>query len=643
KKLPAPDKLADLLTFHSFEVEEVKKQGPASSAGKKDWVLDIDVLPNRAHDCLSHQGIVREISVLLKYPFELIDYSKKIKENSKSINDLIKIEVKDSNLCPRYMARAIIDVKVGPSPKWIQERLKVCGLKSINNIVDIANYVMLETGQPLHAFDADKIDQKTLIIRSAKKEEKIITLEKERFDLDKNILVIADTEKPVCIAGIKGGQGPEIDSKTTKVILEAANFNPLIIRKASQQLKLRTDASWRFENELDPNLTEEINMAAYLIQEIAKGKILKGTIDIYPKKVYPKKIGLDMDKVDSLLGVKIPEKEIKSILTRLGFELKGTKKLQVTIPTRRLDVSIPEDLIEEVGRIYGFEKIPSQLPDAALIPPEKNEDLIYQNKVKDILTNLGFSEVYNYSLIGQKEVDSDQNKSNLIELLNPISQEQKYMRPSLMPLLIKNVMENKKYFDEVRLFEIGRVFQKNKNKVIEKKKLGLVLFPSNFYRLKGIIETLLNKLRISNVWYNDKSGKDIRAEVKAGNDLLGWVNDDGFEIDFEKLVELATEERMYLPPSKYPSMIRDISLLVDQGTKVVEVLNLINAAGGPLVIDVELFDMYEGKEVMDNMKSLAFHIIYQSNDHTLTDKEVNKLQDKIIKTLEEEGGWEVRK
>ncbi|MBL7053381.1 MAG: hypothetical protein ISS02_01855, partial [Candidatus Portnoybacteria bacterium] len=218
-----------------------------------------------------------------------------------------------------------------------------------------------------------------------------------------------------------------------------------------------------------------------------------------------------------------------------------------------------------------------------------------------------------------------------------------YMRASLMPLLIKNVKKNKKYFDQVRLFEIGRVFQKDKNKVIEEKKLGLVLFPANFYRLKGIIETLLNKLRISDIWYDDKSGKDIRAEIKVGNDLLGWINDDGFEIDFEKLVELATEERMYLQPSKYPSMIRDISLLVDQGTKVVEVLNLINAAGGPLVRDVDLFDMYEGKEVTDNMKSLAFHIIYQSDDHTLTDKEVNKLQDKIIKTLEEEGGWEVRK
>jgi len=212
-----------------------------------------------------------------------------------------------------------------------------------------------------------------------------------------------------------------------------------------------------------------------------------------------------------------------------------------------------------------------------------------------------------------------------------------------MPLLIKNVNENKKYFDQVRLFEIGRVFKKDKNKVIEEKKLGLVLFPANFYRLKGIIETLLNKLRISDVWYDDKSGKDIRAEIKVGNDLLGWVNDDGFEIDFEKLVELATEERMYLPPSKYPSIVRDISLLVNQGTKVVEVLNLINAAGGPLVRDVELFDMYEGKEVTDNMKSLAFRIIYQSGSHTLTDKEVNKLQDKIIKTLEEEGGWEVRK
>jgi len=634
KKLPAPDKLADLLTFHSFEVEQVKKQD-------KDWILDIDVLPNRAHDCLSHQEIAREIAVLLKYNFELIDYSKKIKQSSKSVNDLVKIEVKDSNLCPRYMARGIIDAQVGPSPKWIKERLKACGLKPINNIVDVANYVMLETGQPLHAFDADKLDQKTLIIRRAKKGEKIVILDNEKpasrlggYDLDKNILIIADAKKPACIAGIKGGQGPEIDSKTKRIVLEAANFNPLITRKASHQLKLRTDASWRFENELDPNLTEEIDMAAYLIQEVAQGKVLKGKIDIYPKKVNVKKIDLDIKKVHTLLGVKIPEKEIKSILTRLGFELKGTSsKLQVAIPTRRLDVSIPEDLIEEIGRIYGFEKIPSKLPDAALIPPKKNEDLICQNKIKDILINLGFTEAYNYSLVSDKGV----------ELLNPISQEQKYLRPSLMPLLIKNIKENKKYFNEVRLFEIGRVFKKDKNKVIEKKKLGLVLFPSDFYRLKGIIETLLNKLRISDVWYDDESEKDIRAEVKAGNELLGWVNDDGFEIDFEKIVELATEERMYLPLSKYPSIIRDISLLVNQETKMVEVLNLINAAGGPLVRDVDLFDMYEGKGVTENRKSLAFRIIYQANNRTLTDQEVNKLQEKIIKTLEEEGGWEVRK
>jgi phenylalanyl-tRNA synthetase beta chain len=671
KRLPEPAKLADLLTMHAFEAEVAGRVG-------KDVVLEIDVLPNRAHDCLSYWGIGREVAALLKHPFKLVDYGKKIKESSQeTASQFVKVEVQDKKLCPRYTARVINNVKVGPSPQWLQERLRVNGLRPISNIVDIANYVMLETGQPLHAFDADKLktcgQMKKIIVRRAKKGEKIVSLDNEKYDLDENILVIADEKDPVCVAGIKGGIEPGVDGQTKRVILEAANFNPQIIRQASKQLKLETDASWRFGHELDPNLTESaIDMATYLIQEIAQGQVVKGRVDFYPNKVRPRKVNLAIERVNSLLGISIPNKQIVDILKRLGFIVRDRGgKLEVIVPTQRLDVSIPEDLIEEVGRIYGFEKIPSQLPRATLIPPERNEDLIYQNKVRDILVNLGFSEVYNYSFVSEKDIELYQTKPNLIEVANPVSQEQKYLRPSLALNLFKNLRENKKYFEEIRLFEIGKVFQNKK----EIKKLAAILSldkrskqAQEFYRLKGVIDSLLNKLRISDQWYDDvltddSPGLDFchpdrRAEIKVADNCLGWLGEIDksildkldiesrvavFEIDFEKLVQLATEERIYSPPSKYPAVIRDIALLVDRGTKVVEVLNLINAAGGSLVRDVDLFDIYEGERIPEGKKNLAFHIVFQSDDHTLTDQEINQLQDKIIRALEEEGGWEVRR
>lgn len=672
KKLPAPAKLADLLTMHAFETEVAGK-------GEADTILDVEVLPNRAHDCLSHLGIARETAALLKIAFKPINYAQKIKSGSaESVSQLVKVEVKDKKLCPRYTARGVQNVKIGPSPQWMQERLRACGLRPISNIVDIANYVMLETGQPLHAFDADKLTGQKLIIRRARNGEKMVSLDNEKYDLDKNVLVIADAQDPVCIAGIKGGINPGIDKQTKRVILESANFNPQIIRQASKQLKLVTDASWRFEHEIDPNLTEKaIDMAAYLIQEIANGQVLKERVDVYPNKVRPKKITLGPAQVERLLGIKVSDKEIKDILVRLDFGVKSmASKFQVTVPTRRLDVTMPEDLIEEIGRVYGFEKVPSQMPRASLIPAQRNEDLVYQNKVRDILANLGFSETYNYSLIGDKEAGIYREKPDLVELLNPISQEQKYLRLCLMPNLIKNVRENKKYFEKVRIFEIGQAFEKGsgKNKVKEQKRLAGVLSlkennqPREFYRLKGVVDALLNRLRITNQWYDDELTENTlvpdychqsrRAEIKVDNQVLGWIGQisdsalkklevkssvAGFELDFGKLVELATEERIYLLPSKYPAVVRDIALLVEPGTKVVEVLNLINSAGGRLVRDVDLFDIYEGANIPESKKNFAFHIIFQSNDHTLTDAEVNKLQEKIIKALEEEGGWEVRK
>ena len=620
KNLPKPERLSDLLTMHSFEVKEVKKI-------KRDWTLDIDVLPNRAHDCFCHLGIAREISAItgLALVLPTLDVRKTDRHRMS-----VTVEVRDKMACPRYTAKAVTEVKVASSPKWMQERLKTCGLRPVNNIVDIANYVMLETGQPLHAFDGEKLEGKKILVRFAKKGEKITTLDNQRFNLDPDILVIADAKKPIAIAGIKGGKEPEIDKKTKVVVLESANFYRRAIRKSSKKLNLKTDASWRFEHGLDPNLTEfAINRAVFLIQKVAGGKFDSGIVDVYPKKVYPKKIKLNLNYVESLLGVRIPEKKIKSILKKLGFRLMGLgNPLLAEVPTRRLDVSLAEDLIEEIGRIYGYEKIPAVFPVVSLIPSKRNLDIFWENIVKNILKEAGFTEVYNYSFISEK---------GGVEVENPVSSEYKYLRPSLIPNLLKNIEKNLRYFSEIKIFELGKVFEGRK----EKRQLSGSVVGQDFYYLKGVIDLLLNKLGISDIQYEER-GLRV-ALIKVNGTALGFLKEKVFELDFEKLQKLASEEHQYHPLSKFPSAVRDLAILVPRETKVVEVLNKINAAGGRLVRDIDLFDIYQGTELPQGKKNLAFHIVYQAEDRTLKSEEIDKIHQKIIKTLEKKPRWQVRK
>ncbi len=662
KRLPKPEKLAKLLTMYFFEVESLGKKG-------KDWVFDIDVLPNRASDCFSHLGIAREIAVIIntncQHPRSIIK-----EDQRQKAKDFVQVQVKNKPACPRYTARVVTDVKVGSSPKWVKARLKVCGLKPINNVVDIANYVMLETGQPLHTFDGQKLEGRKIVVRLAKKRERIITLDEERYDLNEDILVIADAKKPVAIAGIKGGKNPEINRKTKIVILESANFNPRVVRKASRKLDLKTDASLRFEHGIDPNLTElAINKAASLIQEIAGGRITQGLVDFYPKKVSPKRIKLDFDYVERLLGVKISTKEIKNILRRLQFKTieNGSRWILVEVPTFRLDISIPEDLIEEIGRIYGYQKIPSHFPIAALIPPKRNLDIFWENMAKDILKQAGFTEVYNYSFIGEKEAKIFGAK-NLIEVENPVSIEQKYLRASLLPNLLKNIRNNIKELPEIKIFELGKVFKKTKD-LKEKRMLGGAIIGDAFFEAKGVIDLLLNKFGISNIWYDEYQPtpeesklsiwqpqkcaeiKVNRMEIGFLGEILPKILDDFkisskvvvFDLDFEKLQKLTSEEQEYQPISSYPAAVRDIAILVPRMVRVEEVLNIINAAGSSLIRDVDLFDIYEGEELPEGKKNLAFHIVYQSESKTLSSREINKIHQKIIKTLEENPGWEVRR
>jgi len=675
RKLPAPKKLAELLTSHFASVEEIKKKG-------NDFTLDIDIKPNRAGDCFSHLGIAREIAAILNLNFQLPET--KIKEDKKlKLKDFIRVEVVGRGTCQRYTAKVITGVKIGNSPEGIKARLKVCGLRPINNIVDIANYVMLETGQPLHAFDGEKLEGKKIIVRFAKEGEKITTLDGEKYNLDDDILVIADSQKPVAIAGIKGGKLPEIDNKTKVVILESANFNSQVIRRASRKLNLRTDASLRFEHGIDSNLTEfGISRAAYLIQKIAKGKVIKGSIDIYPKKTIAKRINLDLSYLKSLLGVEISRSRIMDILKKLEFKIVHSPKeslrlptgqakfniLTVEVPTFRLDIFLQEDLIEEVGRIYGYEKIPVLFPVSALIPPKKNYEIFWEETTKNILKEAGFSEVYNYSFISEKDKNIFGN-NNLIELENPLSVDFKYLRASLIPNLLKNIQKNQKKAAKIKIFELGKIFRKNKEKLEEKRMLTATILGEEFYQLKGVVDLLLNKIGISDVWYDNYKPTPEEsklslwhskkcAEIKIGQEEVGFLGEMSdkisetlklsqkvvlFDLDFEKLAKLASEEHEFRPIPKYPSAVRDLAILVPPQVKVEEVLNVIEITGGTLVRDIDLFDIYEGEELPEGKKNLAFHLIYQAQDRTLSSKEIDQLHQKIIKTLESEPEWQVRR
>ena len=650
--------------MHSFEVEEVKRVGD-------DFILDISVLPNRAADCFSHMGIAKECSVLTGLDFQIPKTLFK-EDKGLKVGSFVSVEVKDKTACPRYFAKAVSGVKIGPSPKWLKDRLKSCGLRPINNIVDIANYVMLETGQPLHAFDGDKIEGKKIIVRFARAKEKMVTLDEQKFDLDSDVLVIADEKKPVAIAGIKGGKLPEIDARTKNIVIESANFNPSIIRKASRKLGLKTDASLRFEHGFDPNMAPfAADRAAFLIQKLAGGKVAKGSVDVYPNKVLPKTLKVDLNYVDSMLGKDIPEGVVKAILRKLGFQIlkeeKKSKLLFIKVPTIRQDVTIQEDVIEEIGRVFGYEKIDPVFPLSSAVPPKKNLDIFWQELTKDIFKEAGFCEVYNYSFFGQEGAELlKSQKGQLIEVKNPLSSEQKYLRIGLLPNLLKNVERNINYTKDIRIFELGKIFKRPKE---EKLMLAGLMVAESFYHVKGAVDHLFEGLGAAGVWYDEykptpeDSGASMWhpkkcAEIKIGDQEIGFLGEISpkvigtlgfkesivsFDIDFEKLSRFVSEEKEYRPISRFPATIRDIAVLVPRTVKVDEVLNKINGVKEELVVDVDLFDAYEGEELPKGKKNLAFHIIYQAKNRTLKSEEVDKTQDKIIKALEEDPGWQVRK
>ncbi len=652
KKLPSPEKLADLLMMHFFEVEDIEKKG-------KDFVLDIDILSSRAGDCLSHMGVAREIAAITGEDFVMPET--KIKKYGKDINEKASVEVRGG--CLRYTLSGVEGVKVKSSPSYIQARLKSCGIRPINNVVDVTNYVMLETGQPLHAFDAKKIEGEKIIVRYAKKREKIVTLDEKRYDLRDSILVISDELSPIGIAGIKGGIVPEVDKETETIFLEAANFDPITVRKGSQYLKLRTDASLRFEHGIPLELTKiAIDRAVSLISQTAGGQVFKNVVDYYPEKRKEKIIHFNIDDVRSVLGTAISYKEVERVLRALNFKVQREKDLfSVTAPYFRIDVEIKEDIIEEIGRIYGYENISPENPKEDIIPSKENNFHIETN-CREIWKGFGFSETYNYSFINEKYAEFFK-REELIEMEKPASLEFKFLRPSLIPGLLKNLQENEKNYEEIGLFETGKVFLKKEGEVKEEKKMAVISSTDNFYTIKGKIDSFLKKIFLEDISYTECEKRTFfenfsSAKIIFQNECIGFLgklsqkvrkemkiksNPLIVEFDFSKLKKFYREKVEYKPIFKFPSLIRDIAVLVPKDVSYEDVQKKINKEGGLVLRKIELFDFYEGKGIPQEMKSFAFRLTFQSKNKTLSSQEANNLQEKVIKALEDVSDWKVRR
>ena len=647
----------------------------AKYLGMDDTIFEIKVLPDRAHDALSHVGVAREIAVLsgkeLEYDFDglVLPKIKKVRTG----RDL-SVRINDKKLCSRYIGAVMIDVEIKPSPDWMQARLRSSGIRPINNIVDATNYVMLELGQPMHAFDAEKLkikDEKlNIVVRRAKNKEKLVLLDDSELELNETDLLITNGETPLALAGIMGGMNSGINENTRAIVLEAAAFNATNVRRTRTRLNLKTDASDRFEKEIDPNLCEKAMTRIIEILEHTAGAKLEGVEDVYPVKIKPWKIKLDLEYANNLLGEAVPKNEAVKILKSLGIKIENQKSkiLNCVIPTFRVDMRTQEDLIEEIGRIRGYDKIIPQALMEPVEPAHVNAQVFFERRVKEILAGLGSDEVYNYSFYSRKDADwCGLSGMQHYELANPMSPEQELVRVSLVPNILKNVRENLKHFEFFSLFEIGRCYYPEKNETREMRMLlaAQVLEKDanaeTFYSMKGMMENLLESLGLKNQSISVEStelpanhlGHPVRnAEIKINNAKCGYLGEINpsvlrkykigkrvaiFEFDLEKLLSVLPKTKKYHPIGKFPTVTRDVSMIVPEGVTYFQIEKLVRKSGGRLVENVELFDYFKAK------KSLAIRILMNAEDRTLESAEVDTVMEKIVSSLEKELKVEVRK
>ncbi|MFA7532858.1 MAG: phenylalanine--tRNA ligase subunit beta [Tissierellaceae bacterium] len=635
-------------------------------------VIEFEITPNRP-DCLSIIGMAREtaatFNTVLNEP-EIV-----IENEADQISDYLDSIEAPSDNCNRYYARVIKDVKIEPSPLWMQTRLMEAGVRPINNIVDITNFVMLEYGAPLHAFDLDTLEGKKIIVRQANDGEKIMTLDGEERILDSSNLVIADEKKPVAIAGVMGGFNTEITNSTRYVLIEGANFNEKSVRLTSKKLSLRTEASTRFEKGLDPNLCQiSADRVCQLIEAIGAGVVIKGSTDVYKNPKKEKTVTLRPERARKVLGVEICPEDMVNYLNGLGIksEIKG-HLIGSLIPTFRLDIEREIDLIEEVGRIYGFHNIQSKPLIGVLTRGEKPYGRRIEDRAKNVLQGLGLNEVMTYSFISPKvynkiNIPEDSDLRKYIKLLNPLGEDYSVMRTTLMANMLELLSRNySRGVENCYAYEIGNIFVAKelplKKLPQERKVLSIGMYgEKDFYFLKEAINTVLKRLGISSVEYSKEEDNPSfhpgrTAKLTIEGEYLGVVGEVHLDvaenydlkdrvyiaqIDFDKIVHLANTEIKYKPLPKYPALLRDLALVVKDDLLVGDIEKLILSHGFGLIEKIELFDVYTGSQIPEGMKSLAFSLTYRTPNRTLRDAEVNEIQDAIVKDLEESLGAKLR-
>lgn len=633
--------------------------------GLGDPVIDFEVTPNRP-DCLSAIGVAREICVLADRDFEYI--WPELRESKEKASDYIKVRIDDPDACPRFTARVIKNIKIGPSPLWIQKRLRDCGVRPINNIVDITNYVMLETNQPMHAFDYERLGSKEIVVRRAKKGEKFTTLDGVIHTLDDAVLLITNGKEGIGAGGVMGGLQSEVDENTTTVLLEAAYFNPSVIRRSARQLEISTEASYRFERGIDPNNVHRASARAVaLMAEYAGGEILTGCVDEYVKKVKRPEVTLRPQQARRLIGADIADSFMVKTLRRLGLEVIEGDFLKTVVPTFRPDLEREVDLIEEVARIYGLDNIPVARDNSGpLFAPTHRRDII-KKQIREIMTGLGLDETLSSGFAhpsGMRLIDA---QAEPVKITNPLSEDFSYLRTRILYSLLVSAGHNIRHRNmDLKFFEVGRVYLRNNEIPKEPLQLGIFLTGQSdntywkaksaevdLYELKGIVAALTDALNISSPIFTPES----RAGYDTSQSFALFVDDVQFgycglvsqkirrefdikqdcyaaEIDISTLTELQKGVVSFKSLPRYPSSSRDIALIVEDTVLAEEIRAEIIGRGGELIESVAIFDLFTGTPVPEGKKSLAFSVDFRSPDKTLEDEEVDRIHGDIIKHLE---------
>jgi phenylalanyl-tRNA synthetase beta chain len=643
--------------------------------GTKDTVFEIGLTPNRA-DCLSVVGVAREIAAKLgkkvHYP------GHEVVETGAPIDKIASVTIEAPALCPRYTARHISGCTLAPSPLWLTDRLRAAGIRSINNIVDVTNYVLLEYGHPLHAFDFKLLSGGRIVVAAAGEGEAFGTLDGQERLLTASDLTIRDAEKGVALAGIMGGGNSEIGEGTTEVLLESAYFDPSAIRRTSKRLGIHTESSHRFERGTDvAGLTRALDRAASLIAELSGGKIARGMIDVYPQPVEPRVITARLSRINAVSGLSLSAAEVQDIFQRLEFTVSETEPgvFRVKVPLFRVDLEREIDLVEEVVRLNGFEKVPLTLPQASVLSELPSASQRLTLRVKDLLVSQGLSEVINYSFVAPASCEkillpADDFRRKGVALLNPISDELSVMRTTLLPGLLETAVKNINFRTlDLRIFEMRRIYIPTEGNELPDEPLYLSALLTgrrdpegwnqakgdlDFFDVKGLVETLLDELHVAKVSYSAEEldpyyhpGKACR--VMAGNRALGSFGElhpsvqenygiDApllyLELNFEKLIGCKKEMGVAQVPSRFPSTFRDIAMLLPEATPAAEILACVENVKAAELEGVELFDLYTGGNIPQGEKSIAVRVRYGSRERTLTDDEVTKLHGRVMANLQ---------